>query len=522
MAALVLLTASAAATGARQGSADRSFGGGRVTYSFGPGLGAEGPAKVIALGNGRVFSGGPGAGNGWGLALHDRRGNPVGLGGDGLAYHQLSPGPDPSSYPADFARQGDGRWVGAGYVRETGQAAAAIARFGGDGTLDAGFGNDPPNPTADGVVRIDLPGTAEFAAGIAVDRAGRLLVSGRTGAASFGGPNDIFLARLRQDGSLDPSFGTGGITLADLGANDQGEDVVVLSSGRILVAGVSDGDLVLLRFRVNGTPDPSFGGGDGVAEAPGFGIESESGAELAVLPSGRILAGLNDGTAAGMAYDAVFGVARFTAAGRLDRSFSADGKQTVATGDDQFFAAMAVADDGRIVLSGRVRTGMDNDALIARLLPGGALDRSFGDGGLVLDHRDGVLQSGGGVAIQRDRRIVYGGDADDGVAADAFLRRLLGDTRRPGTRITAGPEGRTAPGRVRVRFRVLADVHARFECSIVRGVGMPRASALAFRRCSSPKTFRVAPGSYSFSVRAVDRAGNVDRTPARRSFFVLR
>lgn len=44
-----------------------------------------------------------------------------------------------------------------------------------------------------------------------------------------------------------------------------------------------------------------------------------------------------------------------------------------------------------------------------------------------------------------------------------------------------------------------------------------------FKKCSSPKTYKkVKPGKHVFRVRAIDKAGNVDPTPAKRKFTVLR
>ena len=271
-----------------------------------------------------------------------------------------------------------------------------------------------------------------------------------------------------------------------------------------------------------GSPIPPTAVATASRPLPASGSRRRVTAELAPLPSGKILVGLNDGTAAGMSFDAVFGVARFTAAGLLDSSFSGDGKQQVVAGEDQFFSDIAVADDGRIVLSGRVDSGSDADVLVARLLPGGAPDLGFGERGLVRDHRPGMLQSGGGVAVQRDRRIVVGADTSESSGGNAVLIRLLGDTRRPGTRITAGPRGGTAPGRVRFRFRVLRDVHARFQCKLRFSAGGATPAVLQrFRPCRSPLRLRAVEGrAYTFLVRAIDRAGNVDRTPAKRRFRV--
>jgi uncharacterized delta-60 repeat protein len=517
VAAAASLLAAATAT-ARDGAIDPSFAGGRAVVSFGPGAGGEGPSSLLVQRSGAVFSAGNAAGNGWGLSLHDRRGNPLGLGGDGLAYHQIAPGPTPYSVPVDFVRQPDGRWLGAGFLDEGGPRSAALARFTAAGDRDTAFGNDPPNPTADGVVRLDFPGTEDFANGVALDRSGRILAAGTARTPGPAAPSDIWVGRFAPDGSRDGTFAAGGIAAPAVGTVDQAEDVRVLRSGRILVAGVSDGDLFVLRLRPDGSLDPSFGGGDGIAETPGFGIESESNAEMVVLPDGRIVVGVNDGEVSGFSFEAVAGVARFTAKGVLDRSFSGDGKRRIVVPGDQFFGGIAVADDGRIVVNSTLDAGSDDQIMIVRLLPGGGFDRRFADGGILLYGEPGVFEGGGAVAVGRDRRIAVGGSTFDGSGSDRILFRLLGDTWRPGTKIVGGPRGEVAPGRYRVRFRAIRDVHTRFRCAL--SVTTPNSGRdSSFRSCGSSLRVRVASGAhYLLRVRAIDRAGNVDKTPAKRRF----
>jgi hypothetical protein len=44
-----------------------------------------------------------------------------------------------------------------------------------------------------------------------------------------------------------------------------------------------------------------------------------------------------------------------------------------------------------------------------------------------------------------------------------------------------------------------------------------------FKKCSSPKTYKkLKPGKHVFKVRAIDKAHNVDPTPAKRKFTILR
>src|SRR2546422_6426421 len=83
---------------------------------------------------------------------------------------------------------------------------------------------------------------------------------------------------------------------------------------------------------------------------------------------------------------------------------------------------------------------------------------------------------------------------------------------RPQTRITSGPANRaTLAAGVRVRFAFAGNVRrARFQCSL---------DGRRFRACRSPLVYRgLKAGRHRFAVRAIDRRGRADRTPARRAF----
>lgn len=84
---------------------------------------------------------------------------------------------------------------------------------------------------------------------------------------------------------------------------------------------------------------------------------------------------------------------------------------------------------------------------------------------------------------------------------------------RPNTRITAGPSPNRATRSRRATFRfVSSEARSRFLCRIDRR---------AWRSCKSPKRVRnLKPGVHAFRVRAIDRAGQVDRTPAIRRWRI--
>ena len=89
------------------------------------------------------------------------------------------------------------------------------------------------------------------------------------------------------------------------------------------------------------------------------------------------------------------------------------------------------------------------------------------------------------------------------------------DTPPPDTTITKGPKKKvkTKKNRVKVSFEFSSEAGASFECSL---------DGAAFKSCTSPLTAKVKKGKHNFRVQAKDAAGNVDRSPAKRAFKVIK
>ena len=88
---------------------------------------------------------------------------------------------------------------------------------------------------------------------------------------------------------------------------------------------------------------------------------------------------------------------------------------------------------------------------------------------------------------------------------------VVADTTAPETSIDSGPSGLTASSSVTFSFGA-SEAGSRFECSL---------DAAAFAGCSSPASYAgLAEGEHTFRVRAIDAAGNVDATPASRSWTI--
>jgi hypothetical protein len=92
------------------------------------------------------------------------------------------------------------------------------------------------------------------------------------------------------------------------------------------------------------------------------------------------------------------------------------------------------------------------------------------------------------------------------------------DTTAPDTTISAGPADGSVTSSTAASFsfsgtdNVTAAASLSFQCSL---------DGAAFASCTSPQAYSaLVPGPHIFAVRAVDQAGNVDATPASRSWTV--
>ncbi|MDA0182327.1 plastocyanin/azurin family copper-binding protein [Solirubrobacter phytolaccae] len=106
-------------------------------------------------------------------------------------------------------------------------------------------------------------------------------------------------------------------------------------------------------------------------------------------------------------------------------------------------------------------------------------------------------------------------DAAGNVDATAASRSFTVDTTAPDTAIDSGPSGTVTTASPSFSFS--SEAGATFECRL----DGPGATAGTYASCSSPRVLgSLADGAYTFLVRAKDAAGNVDATPASRTFTV--
>jgi uncharacterized delta-60 repeat protein len=296
-------------------------------------------------------------------------------------------------------------------------AATAAVSAGGDapGDLDRSFGRN-------GIVRTDVAAAGNdrcFELVLQPDR--KVICIGQT-TPRGSQHEDAVLARYLPAGRLDPTFGLRG--LSRFGSPDLDEvpvSGVRQSDGKIVVGGVADvsagQDFFVARLGGNGALDSTFGSGGAVTTDVGSGDDFDYGYSLALQRDGKILLAGSTGV---RDRPGDIAIARYTREGVLDPSCGAGGKLQSDFGGAEGAYAVAVQRDRKIVVGGDHGPGGDAGIvgfLLVRYLSNGDLDPSFGRGGVVRARHPG-LDAGSvrTVLLPPDGKILaagYGIEADD-------------------------------------------------------------------------------------------------------------
>ena len=349
-----------------------------------------------------------------------------------------------------------------------------VGRYNPDGSLDTSFGNG-------GVAEAPFGGGSKFITQVGLEPDGKIVVVGQSGDPNPGEVYGGFLARFDADGTLDTSFGNGGLVAVNStdGSNVCVTGLAIQPDGKILVADVITGKVD--RYNVNGTLDGSFasanlpagsGSPSGLAlEANGDVVLYDSGTAgpqvVLYNSSGTMLASVSVPIAGANALSSVavdeYGnivlsgaiavasdggteelpfVARLTDNLELDPSFGQGGIAEI----DQpvsFYnvnRSLAVQPNGQYVLTfvGLVPggTGTVDELGLARFNFDGSLDATFGNQGLVLSS---IASGPGGIAVQPDGNLVVAANGSDGAGVVA---RFLGNPQAdaPVATFTKGPD----------------------------------------------------------------------------------
>ena len=215
------------------------------------------------------------------------------------------------------------------------------------------------------------------------------------------------------DGELDNSFDGDGKVMTDIGSMAQARAVIVQKDGKIVTAGFletdpsnSENNISVLRYDSNGSLDKTFGNAGKVSV--NIGITSEARA-VALQSDGKIVIAGTNRIERNSAYVYSIILARFKTDGTLDKDFGVNGFVTTEseTGNYAEANSIAIYDDDKIVVAGTTT----EDFVVAKYLPDGAPDNSFGGNGIVTTDVKGEVDMAHGVVIQNDGKIVVSGEA---------------------------------------------------------------------------------------------------------------
>ncbi|MDB4979785.1 MAG: toxin [Myxococcales bacterium] len=301
------------------------------------------------------------------------------------------------------AVDGKGNIVCVGFTLPAPGRQLTIVRLLPSGALDKTFGGT-------GIVRLptEVPATASFGLGVAVQPDGAIVVAGSR-RDTVGTTESGIVTRFLENGARDTTFNAGA-TIAVAGARFVG---VALDGDGLLVGGSTIGGALpsyfATRRSARGVVDPTFGSG-GTA-AFGNTYRANAFARLAdgsIALVGDIQQGSTAGYTAGVATPkgvAVFARAYGNAAGAG-------------------FFGIAVQADGQIIAAGHTAT-TNGEARVERILPDGNKDGTFGTAGTATIEAAGTANGIDvtlfAAAVQADGRILTAGNRTN---AGAVIYRL--------------------------------------------------------------------------------------------------
>ncbi len=304
-----------------------------------------------------------------------------------------------------IAIQKDGKIVTTGTAANAFPSNVVLLRFLADGRTDSSFG-------ANGIVISTFGSYGQGANDIAIQQDEKIVITG-TYQRNAQFEIDAFVARYNSDGSLDVTFGDGGTAFV---YNIWMPTTIALQKdGKILIGGSDEfvGDFhqhfFLARFNLDGELDSSFNKTGIVITA--FDNDGAFIQEIALQPDGKIVAAGSAGQPGWNGVIPYIAVARYNTDGVLDQSFGKAGKTGIKFTEYSQANAVALQQNGKIVVAG-FESYTDGNYVVARFLESGVLDSAFGTNGVTVTDIGTLSDQAKDVVIQKNGRIIVGGSPD--------------------------------------------------------------------------------------------------------------
>ncbi len=249
---------------------------------------------------------------------------------------------------------------------------------------------------------------------------GKILVVGSAPTGS-NSSDQMAIVRFNPDGTLDATFGVGGKLIVSA-TTAAALAVALQSDGKIVLAGGSS----LVRLNLNGSLDSGFGSGGLVTLTPKGGMTAYALAIQSVAIGGgseeRIL--VAGGTSPRNGED--FALLRVTPTGAVDNSFGPNLNGITSTdfcGSTDRVRRIALDASGNILTTGLVYASggfSGSNFGLARYTPNGILDTSFGSLGKNITDLLGFADSAYGLAVQPDGKSIVSGWSFDSAGSVYF------------------------------------------------------------------------------------------------------
>lgn len=406
---------------AQAGSLDPTFGtGGTVTTTFAEGVAGIGAfeqstADIVAVAQVDFVNN---AGTGIGLLRYTPAGElDTTFGTNGITVTTFA---GIAFDPFGFAVQTDGDiLIGGVATTSSGLNEFGLARYTSNGVLDTAFGTDGLVITKAGT-RSDAPSA------LLLQPNGQIVMGGFEVAGTNDAPGMLSLVRYNTDGSLDTTFGKGGISLVTaklLGP----ETLALLSNGDYLGVGQNaDGNTgVVVEFNSKGALLSKITSAKVVAALS----SSQSGVSGVMFqsptifqPNGDYIAAATDCTFHSACKGTKFSVTRFAETGKTDTNFNAtvdsfDPRQTTSVAE-----TVALQANGQVVVGGLINLDTPIVGGLVRLDSNGELDTTFGTTdsfGICCSVTSN--QTFSGLLIQTDGKIVAIGGLNGDLAVSRYL-----------------------------------------------------------------------------------------------------
>ena len=315
------------------------------------------------------------------------------------------------------AKSADGSTYVTGYNSSTDDLF--IVHYLANGTVDGSFGTS-------GIVKYRYSSSTTRAFAIGLQSTGAVVVAGW----SYPGSNhDFFVGRF--DGTTGAVLSATTTAISPVGGisgTDEVHALAIQSDDKIVAVGFAasgtDDDMAVARYTAAGALDNTF------SNPTGFFIQNINTQDYAQAVAINkttgdiIVAGTsNSGNALSN-----FAVLSLTSAGAFNTGFDGDGIliQDVNVGSQDEATAVAIQNDGKILVAGTTQSSNPKNAAVIRISAAGVLDGGFNTTGIAITNYAAFNSNEevNVVAIQNDNKIVLGGGTD-GSGSGTFDFMLL-------------------------------------------------------------------------------------------------